>query len=77
MADKKGAEGISAVYHGTVIAGPIVSNSKNVGRFAAADKALAALRDADGGSLQRRLCNCKEASEEEEEVMRMLFGYIN
>jgi len=71
MADKKGAEGISAVYHETVIAGPIISNSKNVGKFAAADKALAALRDADEGSLQRRLCDCREVSEEEE-VVRMV-----
>ncbi|KAF5358535.1 hypothetical protein D9756_001949 [Leucocoprinus leucothites] len=53
------AEAISAVFHGIVIAGPIVSNSKNVAKFASAEKALVALRDADEGKLLLKLCDCK------------------
>lgn len=54
------AEGVSAVFHGTVVAGPIVSNSKNVAKFAAAEKALVVLRDSDEGELLKELCDCKQ-----------------
>ncbi|KAJ3566679.1 hypothetical protein NP233_g6850 [Leucocoprinus birnbaumii] len=58
--DGAAVEGISAVLHRTVIAGPIVSNSKNVARFASAEKALVALRDMGEGKLLQELCDCKQ-----------------
>jgi endoribonuclease Dicer len=54
------AEAVSAVFHGTVVAGPIVSNSKTIARFAAAEKALVALRDTDEGELLKKLCDCRQ-----------------
>ncbi|KAF9452311.1 type III restriction enzyme [Macrolepiota fuliginosa MF-IS2] len=65
--DGAAAEGVSAVFHGVVIVGPIMSNSKNVARFAAAEKALVALRDINEGELLKKLCNCKQRMAVDEE----------
>lgn len=47
------------MFHDTVVAGPIVSNSKTIARFAAAEKAHVALKDSDE-VLFKRLCDCKQ-----------------
>ncbi|KXN82617.1 Dicer-like protein 1 [Leucoagaricus sp. SymC.cos] len=57
--DGVAVEGVSAVFHGTVVSGPIVSASKNVAKFAAAEKALVALRNVNKGELLKKLCDCK------------------
>lgn len=51
-------ESVSAVFHGQIVAGPIVSNSKAVSRFAAAERAFMALRASDE-ELFKKLCDCQ------------------
>jgi hypothetical protein len=66
---KKGQslESVCAVFHDRVVAGPIVSSSKTVARFAVAERALSALRDS-GGELVKNVCDCRDRMETDEEI---------
>ncbi|KAG6845200.1 hypothetical protein H0H87_012527 [Tephrocybe sp. NHM501043] len=54
-------EGVAVLVHGTMIVGPIVAISQSVSKFVASERALALLRDSEGGAeLLSQLCDCRE-----------------
>jgi len=51
-------DGVAVLVHGKLVVGPIVSSSLNIARFAAAERALAKLRDPASDLNLLNLCDC-------------------
>jgi endoribonuclease Dicer len=49
------------LVHGIVIAGPILSSSMSISKFAVAERALVVLQDAESEKHVERLCTCRFA----------------
>lgn len=83
-------EGIAVVVHNIVVAGPIVSVSHNVAKFAAAERALGILKNRDSEKALSALCDCAMAMavdidtdqrdiselEDEEEIVGLLTHFM-
>ena len=50
--------GIAVLVHGKLVAGPIISSSLSVARFAAAERALTKLREPNSDMNLASLCDC-------------------
>ena len=57
------SEGMAALVHGIVVAGPIVAASLSVARFVASERALRVLTDPDAEHSLTNLCDCGKAME--------------
>lgn len=52
------AEGVTVSVHGNIVIGPIVSTSLPVAKYAAAERAMAMLRDGETDKSLAHLCDC-------------------
>lgn len=55
---EKKRDGVAVLVHGKLVVGPIISSSLNIAKFAAAERALAKLRDPASDLNLSNLCDC-------------------